>query len=359
MKPTQSSSGKSRRQAASSRANTPSASPLQAPPSGPALPDYMQTIMDNYSGNTPASRSFVQQHLEEDLRQHPTTDLISVKRRQGVHGRRGGVENAICRECDYKDTFQKVAEHVTSTHWGLPLWSCTVPNCTQAYHRKQDLGRHHWDAHQIPTSRAARRAQPAVGPASPPPADPGLLRSPHASSSRSRPSVPYPGTSQRPSGSGSRRPSLSPATTRSRLPHEQWLPPPSAPPATGGFIAVTGPGLYLNHPGGVVGSQSAPSTSTYGGFPQEGPEDSRHSRRAARHAVDAQQMFNAHYDPSDLAFAPRGQVTPTLAANPYMAQGIPGMQPPSSAGFNPNGGYTTPYSSHSWQDNGDNHSPGF
>lgn len=327
----------------------------EAPQSGPALPDYMQNIIINYSGNTTASQSSVIQNLQEDFRGHPTGDLISIVRRQGVNGRQGGVEVAICRECKYQNTFQKVVEHITSSHWGLQLWTCTVGNCSQAYRRKHDLDRHLWDSHEVQTNRASRRGQLAVDSASAP-TEPGPFRNPHANSSRQ--SEPYPTGLRRSSVSRNGRPSVSPTTPRHPLPNEQRPPLVSAPPGTVMFPIGPGHVPYWNHGGGVTGSQPGPSTSAYG-FPSGGQGGSRHSGRTARHGASTQQMFDGPYDPSSFLFAPHGQPPPTAAANPYMGQGVSGMQPSTSAGFNSKGGYTSLHFPPSWQDNDDNHSPGF
>jgi hypothetical protein len=88
------------------------------------LPGYMQQMLQSYSGNTEESKSSVLARLEEDLRNHPAADLIQVKRRERTNRRLGGIEIAMCRDCAFSGTFQKVAEHRTSIHWELKLWSC-------------------------------------------------------------------------------------------------------------------------------------------------------------------------------------------------------------------------------------------
>ena len=85
----------------------------------------MKKMLKSYSGNTEESRSLVLTKLEEDIRHYPASDLIQIKRREGTNKRPGGIDIATCRDCDFSGTFQKVAEHRTSVHWELKLWSCT------------------------------------------------------------------------------------------------------------------------------------------------------------------------------------------------------------------------------------------
>ncbi|KIM30268.1 hypothetical protein M408DRAFT_328312 [Serendipita vermifera MAFF 305830] len=303
------SSKKSRLRAApsaNSPVNTLSASPPRTLSNRSTLPDYMQNMMDNYSGNTPASQSAVRQYLEEDLKQHPAADLIYIERKPGVHGKRGGIVKAICRECDYEGTFQKAAEHVTSAHWKLSLWSCTVPNCTQAYHRKHDLERHHKGAHQIPTSRAARRVKPVIVPATTS-ADPGSPNNPSTSSLYS--SGPYSTGTQ----------SLSSGNSGGSSLYREPLSSASA---------VDGPLSYGSDPKHIFGLQSTPSTSTHASFPPEGQES---GGRTARHGTDIQQPSSRSFNSSRFSFAPHRQTLPTIAASPSVGQYAPGMQRSTSA----------------------------
>jgi len=87
-------------------------------------PVYAEKMLKSYSGNTEESQSLVSAKLEEDIRNNPASDLIQIKRKEGTNRRLGGIEIATCRDCGFSGTFQKVAEHITSVHWGLKLWSC-------------------------------------------------------------------------------------------------------------------------------------------------------------------------------------------------------------------------------------------
>jgi hypothetical protein len=77
-------------------------------------------VIQFYGGSSPESRLLVLEYVEQCRRNG--RNPIQVVRKDG---QKRGVDRVLCGECD--QTFisvQKAAEHITSFHWRLSIWSC-------------------------------------------------------------------------------------------------------------------------------------------------------------------------------------------------------------------------------------------
>jgi hypothetical protein len=120
--------------------NRPPASPFVGqPPSGTYVPSLSLTpfelevrisslndkdtekVVNIYGGSTLKNKILVLTRIEQWISKNGRK-LIQVVRN---NGKKGGVAQVICSECQHSFiSIQKVAEHITSFHWHLPIWSC-------------------------------------------------------------------------------------------------------------------------------------------------------------------------------------------------------------------------------------------
>jgi hypothetical protein len=80
-------------------------------------------IMKDYAGNTAESRLETLSQLEEFRRQNGRPPITA----EGQLGPKKGKTKVewICSVCgERKNTFQKIAGHITSHHWKLKVWTC-------------------------------------------------------------------------------------------------------------------------------------------------------------------------------------------------------------------------------------------
>ena len=86
-----------------------------------------QHIMKDYAGNTLESRLETLARLENHRANHNAPPIKAV----GSLGPKKGKTEVdwICAICsEHKNTFQKIAGHVTSHHWKLKVWTCLDPS---------------------------------------------------------------------------------------------------------------------------------------------------------------------------------------------------------------------------------------
>jgi hypothetical protein len=88
-----------------------------------SLGDDERHIMKDYAGNTPETRSETLSKLE-DYRRQWGGPPIKAEGQLGPKKGKTGVD-WICLMCpERKNTFQKIAGHITSHHWKLKVWKC-------------------------------------------------------------------------------------------------------------------------------------------------------------------------------------------------------------------------------------------
>lgn len=106
-----------------------------------------QHIMKDYAGNTVESRMETLSRLEQYRMQHKAPPIKAV----GKLGPKKGKTDVdwICALCqEHKNTFQKIAGHITSHHWKLKVWTCLDPSCGRKYRSLNELTRHKKESHK-------------------------------------------------------------------------------------------------------------------------------------------------------------------------------------------------------------------
>ena len=82
-------------------------------------------ILRDYAGDTSETRTVVLEKMESYRQQNNNQPPIAE-----LDGSPGGPKKSwkcmVCPEHKVFSTFQRIALHVTSTHWRLPSWPCPV-----------------------------------------------------------------------------------------------------------------------------------------------------------------------------------------------------------------------------------------
>jgi hypothetical protein len=82
-------------------------------------------ILKDYAGDTTETRTVALEKMESYRRQNNNRPpIIELDRSPGDPKR--SWKCMICSEPKVFPTFQKIALHITSTHWRLPSWPCPV-----------------------------------------------------------------------------------------------------------------------------------------------------------------------------------------------------------------------------------------
>lgn len=94
----------------------------------------VRKLIKTYGGWPEPNTYKVLEKAEEWLTRQPHVPLFVVHRKENA---KGGVDYVTCNVCLHGDrpigdsrfrTIQKVAEHITSFHWELSIWNCSVNN---------------------------------------------------------------------------------------------------------------------------------------------------------------------------------------------------------------------------------------